>query len=551
MLAGAAALIGVAAHAQEGGGGAPPAGPAWKCGPNGYSEPKYGVSGDNDGIPSPYEDISPCTPQAVINAADAIGMHRTAPGTIKAVAGIMYSATGTFAGKPGAKLDVQMNYWFPAARVALTPATGPATIRVVNDDYGWTESKEGVFAAAAPTAGAELMPFFKLSPFGAVRAIEEAEGNAKVTMVKGQTVLSGTSPYDGIPMTVTLDAMNRPIAATAKIKGHTYAATYDGWSDKWEPHYLVIWPEKTTWTVDGKPYADLTTTRFNSNPYIVFPIPAALPKSTGTPRPTKVAAAVNGVWTPPAKRILPSDGFLGQVHPNGATPRLADGHPDLNGNWGGGFPNPAGPGGLRKMGTFEPDQMVLQRSAYLNRPIYKPEYWDKVRGLAFSKVDVDPVFRCHFSGVPRQGAPQEIIDNGKQIWTMNQAYAGTSTRVIPIDGRKRSDDDFDFSWSLGMPLGHWEGDTLVIDSVGFNDETWFGYDGYFHTDKMTVQERFRREGNLLYYSFTVNDPDVLAEPWTSDTYVKVLTTDPLAIPPQIEECTEDDTNNLRDLYERG
>ena len=547
-IAGAAILIGSAAHAQEGGAPRAPAGPAWTCGANGYAKTAYGIFGDNDGIAHPYEDAAPCTPKPVQDAAEAIGMGRTHPLGIKEVSTIMYSATGTLAGKP-AKVDVQLNYWLPAARVAVTPAGGAATIRVVNDESGWTESKEGVFAAVLPTAGSDLAPFLKLSPFGALRAVEEAEGNAKVTTVAGHTVLSGTSPYDGVPVTITLDEKNQPIAATAKIKGHTYAATYAGWDNKWEPHYLVLFPAKMTITMDGKPYADLDTSYFHSNPYVVFPIPASVPK--GAPRPTAIPAVVNGVFTPPAKRVMPADGFLSEIKATGTTPHMTDGHPDLSGDWGGGFPNPAGPGGLRKMGTFEPDQMVMQRSAYLNRPIYKPEYWDKVRSMAFSRVDVDPVYRCHFAGVPRQGAPQRIVETPKELWTMNGFYAGTSTRVVPTDGRKRPDGDFDYSYSLGMPIGHWEGDTMVIDSVGFTDSTWFGYDGYFHTEKMTVQEKLRRDGDLLYYQYTVNDPDVLAEPWTSELYVKRLTADPLAVPGQTEECTEMDTKSLRDVYERG
>ena len=73
-----------------------------------------------------------------------------------------------------------------------------------------------------------------------------------------------------------------------------------------------------------------------------------------------------------------------------------------------------------------------------------------------------------------------------------------------------------------MGLAHWDGDTLVIDSVGFGDRTWLGWEGYFHTDKMEVTERFTRNGDLLYYNFTVKDPDVLMEPWTSYTYVRRL-----------------------------
>jgi hypothetical protein len=74
-----------------------------------------------------------------------------------------------------------------------------------------------------------------------------------------------------------------------------------------------------------------------------------------------------------------------QIKPNGQTPRDADGHPDLTGNWGAGFPNPIGQPGLRRPGGFEADQSAMQRGAQWNKPLYKPEYWEKVRSLDYGK----------------------------------------------------------------------------------------------------------------------------------------------------------------------
>ena len=59
-------------------------------------------------------------------------------------------------------------------------------------------------------------------------------------------------------------------------------------------------------------------------------------------------------------------------------------------------------------------------------------------------------------------------------------------RILPLDGRKRDENDYQFSTRDGMGLAHWEGDTLVIESVGFSDTTWLGWEGYFHTDKMEL-----------------------------------------------------------------
>ena len=90
-------------------------------------------------------------------------------------------------------------------------------------------------------------------------------------------------------------------------------------------------------------------------------------------------------------------------------------------------------------------------------------------------------------------------------------------RILPLDGRRRDENDYQFSTRNGMGLAHWEGDTLVIESVGFGDTTWLGWESYFHTDKMEVTERFTRQGDLLYYNFTVTDPDVLMEPRRTPT----------------------------------
>jgi hypothetical protein len=67
---------------------------------------------------------------------------------------------------------------------------------------------------------------------------------------------------------------------------------------------------------------------------------------------------------------------------------------------------------------------------------------------------------------------------------------------------------------------------------------------------MEVTERFRREGDLLFYSFTVNDPDVLMEPWTSITYVRRLNPNPVRLD-EAATCEERDINLLADPYNRG
>ena len=72
---------------------------------------------------------------------------------------------------------------------------------------------------------------------------------------------------------------------------------------------------------------------------------------------------------------------------------------------------------------------------------------------------------------------------------------------------------------FGDTVGHWEGDTLVLDSIGFVDTTWIGRGGYFHSDKMHIVEKFKREGDAIFYDLTLEDPEVLAEPLVFPTRV--------------------------------
>ena len=82
-------------------------------------------------------------------------------------------------------------------------------------------------------------------------------------------------------------------------------------------------------------------------------------------------------------------------------------------------------------------------------------------------------------------------------------------RFIPLDGRPHSPDP-DPTW-MGESVGHWDGDTLVVDTIGFNDKTEVS--GYMHTDALHVVERFQRVPNGLSYNVTVEDPNVFRTPW--------------------------------------
>ena len=66
---------------------------------------------------------------------------------------------------------------------------------------------------------------------------------------------------------------------------------------------------------------------------------------------------------------------------------------------------------------------------------------------------------------------------------------------------------------MGYTVGRWEGDTLVLDSIGFTDETWLGRGGKIHSDQMRIIEKFTRTGNLMTYDVTIEDPVMFVQPW--------------------------------------
>jgi len=245
------------------------------------------------------------------------------------------------------------------------------------------------------------------------------------------------------------------------------------------------------------------------------------------------------------------------------TPRTADGHPDLSGYW---MPRGSAVRILDEAGSvsldlpsrdgdisnFEKDSAVLQR-AHANKPLYKPEYWDTVQDLDWNGLTVDPVFNCRLAGVPRVGEPQKIVQTPTEIvffYESGTNQGPASNRIIPTDGREHDPLQIaDTSW-MGYSIGHWEDDTLVIESVGFNDESWLGWTGYIHSWDMTVTERIRREGDTLYWEATVNDT-MLLEPWTMDPKERVLNPDPEAFFFGETPCEERDAEHIVDPNVRG
>jgi hypothetical protein len=133
-------------------------------------------------------------------------------------------------------------------------------------------------------------------------------------------------------------------------------------------------------------------------------------------------------------------------------------------------------------------------------------------------------------------------------WLMMKYYNLDSVRVIPLTGRKHTQDEADYGNTYnGIGIGHWEGDTLIVESVGFNDISLLFWTGYAHSANMQVVEKFRRVGDLLYYDATVYD-DMLAEPWVLDTQVRRLNPDKTDAPHEFPPWVEHDKDNTDPDY---
>jgi hypothetical protein len=174
-------------------------------------------------------------------------------------------------------------------------------------------------------------------------------------------------------------------------------------------------------------------------------------------------------------------------------PRTPDGKPDLSGFWQGPL--------LRTM--FES----------VGGPPLTPE-GQKAYEYNLNQ-SVNPEGLCLFAGIPRasiSGVPFEIVQNANRVAFLYELMS--TWRSIPVDGRshpRRVDPSY-----FGNGIGSWDGDTLVIDSVGFKDRlSWVDDDAHPHSDAMHVIERWRRiDQDHLDHTVWVEDPKFYTKPWT-------------------------------------
>jgi hypothetical protein len=196
----------------------------------------------------------------------------------------------------------------------------------------------------------------------------------------------------------------------------------------------------------------------------------------------------------------------------GPAPKMADGHPDLSGVWwGGGDVGGRGfrPGGGPPAGGGAPPATFTS--------LYKPQAAERAKTL--SDKD-DPTLHCNpvaFGTLNVRlwnvGAVGQIVATPKLVVLLSETFH--DYQLVPTDGRKHRDDQP--PTLRGDAVGHWDGDTFVVDVTNFTDDTWMWAEGRvsFHSDALHVVERYRRvDANTLEIEATVEDPKVLTGPWT-------------------------------------
>jgi hypothetical protein len=219
------------------------------------------------------------------------------------------------------------------------------------------------------------------------------------------------------------------------------------------------------------------------------------PRSPQAPRPAPrdsdgkpllgVADSAGGYWAYPSSSVLTQAGANVQVNADGLLARLAD---------------------APRVAPFQPWALGL----YQHR---------QARQLAD-----DPGFlNCKNPGGPRQFQTpygvQFVEDPARKRMFVLIGGGNRNYRIIYMDGRSptgqvQGDDDNPLYY--GRAVGHWEGDTLVVETTGFNEDFWFTNGGLPHTDQLSLVERFSRpDYDTLRYEVTVDDPGAYTAPWSA------------------------------------
>ncbi len=215
---------------------------------------------------------------------------------------------------------------------------------------------------------------------------------------------------------------------------------------------------------------------------------APVPAKSRVLTPAEATAPAGGNANPDTVRSR-----LGDATPHGPTPRLPDGHPDLSGVWRGGGPIEDLAQGLA---PGESIPLLPAAKALMDKRQAKD----------------DPEANCLPTGIPRIAPyPWRIVQTPTHIFFLFEGNIH-SYRQIFMNGKHPADPDP--TW-YGHSIGTWDGDTLVVDTVGFNDKFWFDFRGHPHTEQLHTIERYtRKDLGTLENKVTIIDPGDYSKPFT-------------------------------------
>ena len=221
-----------------------------------------------------------------------------------------------------------------------------------------------------------------------------------------------------------------------------------------------------------------------------------------------------------------TDGGVGYINPGSPTvtdaeatsrpiPRLADGKVDMTGPWVGGGSN----GDIERDGGLKPGELPLLPWAR------------ELRDKRLSKDE--PYTACLPMSVPRVNpypwkfAMSYTSKGLSHIYVLHETGDAGAHRVVYMDGRKHPPkDEWVPNW-WGHSIGWWEGDTLVIDTVGYNDKFWFDSRGTPHTEQLHTIERWTRiSWGRMVNEFTLEDPGAFSKPVQLKFTARLLRPDP-------------------------
>ena len=221
------------------------------------------------------------------------------------------------------------------------------------------------------------------------------------------------------------------------------------------------------------------------------------------------SATLQAQWEkmPPAKVPRTKDGKPNLSAP---APRLPDGKPDLSGIW---TPD------NKYQGKVQNFAMDLKVKKVPFQPWARKLYDERKTGVDSKE---DPSSQCLPQGLPRMNAAPgqwKLVQNPEFIVIVYEAFS-SYWRQIFLDGRQIAE-DAPPTW-MGYSTGQWRGDTLVVDTKGFNGKAWLDLMGKPSTDALHVIERFhRRNFGHMDIQITIDDPKAYTRPWTVMEHVKL------------------------------